>query len=121
MSNKPIETFRSGTVKATVWANKSDDNQVFHTITIVRAYKDGDEWKETNSYLTQHLMDLSLVAGETFKFLRMELRERNREQAQNDNSPEHQSNPHEADLLREEEGNSFAGREARKRGSAKSR
>jgi hypothetical protein len=122
MSNKPIETFRSGTVKATVWANTGDDNQVFHTTTIARAYKDGNgEWKETNSYLAQHLADLELVAGEAFKFLRMGLRATNRDPFQNDNQPETQLPPQQTELVQEENGKTFVGKEAQKRGSAKTR
>ena len=43
-TNKPIETIRHGSIKAAIWANKSDkaENGEFYTVTFARVYRDGD-------------------------------------------------------------------------------
>lgn len=42
--NQPAAKFRLGYVTATVW--KNDD---FYNVEVSKAYKDGDEWKDTSS------------------------------------------------------------------------
>lgn len=122
MNNKPVETFRSGSVKATIWSNTGDDNQVFYTATIARSYKDGNgEWKETQTYLAQHLADLQLVSGEAFKFIRMGLRPVLREQTSAENPSESQSSPQPNEPSADIADKTFAGKESQRRGSAKSR
>lgn len=55
--NKPEHTINVGLVQITIWNNKTDKGS-FKTITINRSYKDGDDWKTTNSLKAN---DLSLV------------------------------------------------------------
>ena len=42
-----------------------------HSIRIDRSYKDGDEWKHTNSFNVEDLPKVAFVADEAYKFLRM--------------------------------------------------
>lgn len=42
--SKPVKKFRVGNVNVAVW--KNDD---FHSVTIQKSYKDGEEWKNTDS------------------------------------------------------------------------
>jgi hypothetical protein len=46
---KPEKTFRIGSVSASVFVNQSDEGE-FRTIALQRRYKDGDEWKSSNSF-----------------------------------------------------------------------
>jgi hypothetical protein len=46
---QPEKTFRLGSAHASVFLNDSDEGQ-FRTITVQRRYKDGDNWKSSNSY-----------------------------------------------------------------------
>jgi len=41
--NQPAAKFRLGYVTATVW--KNDD---FYNVVLVRSYKDGEDWKDTD-------------------------------------------------------------------------
>lgn len=69
---KPAFTVRAGAVKATVWANEVESNgQKFtvHNTDIVRTYKDGEQWKETNQYRKNDLPKVALVAQKCFEFL----------------------------------------------------
>ena len=55
---KPAHEIRLGRVKATIWANETD-NGTRHNVSVSRLYKDGDEWKQTTSFGRD---DLPLVA-----------------------------------------------------------
>ena len=57
-ANKPAHEIRLGAIKATIWANPTD-NGIRHSVTVARLYKDGDEWKRTDSFGRD---DLPLVA-----------------------------------------------------------
>ena len=46
---QPSAKFRMGRIAATVWENQSDKGSWFST-TILRSYKDGDDWKATSSF-----------------------------------------------------------------------
>ncbi len=47
--NSPAHEIRLGTVKATIWENESPTGKR-HNVTVARIYKDGDEWKRTESF-----------------------------------------------------------------------
>lgn len=55
---KPVHEIRLGRIKATLWANETD-NGTRHNVVVSRIYKDGDEWKQTSSFGRD---DLPLVA-----------------------------------------------------------
>ena len=55
---KPAHEIRLGRVKATIWANETD-NGTRHNVSVARLYKDGEEWKQTTSFGRD---DLPLVA-----------------------------------------------------------
>jgi len=55
---KPAHEIRLGRVKATIWANETD-NGTRHNVSVSRLFKDGDEWKQTTSFGRD---DLPLVA-----------------------------------------------------------
>ncbi len=55
---KPAHEIRLGRVKATIWANETE-NGTRHNVTVSRIYKDGDDWKQTTSFGRD---DLPLVA-----------------------------------------------------------
>lgn len=47
---KPAATFRSGSVKATVWMNAGDKGP-FYTYDLARSYKDAQgQWKNSRSF-----------------------------------------------------------------------
>ena len=58
MSNqRPVHEIRLGRIKAAVWENQSQ-NGARHNVTIRRIYKDGDNWKQSDSFGRE---DLPLV------------------------------------------------------------
>lgn len=49
MAQAPVYKVRLGRITASVWANEGSKGR-FHNVTLVRSYKDGDEWKESTSF-----------------------------------------------------------------------
>ena len=60
-SPKPISEVRIGRVKAAIWPNETE-GRTRHNVTFSRLYKDGDEWKSTQSFSRNDLMVLAKVA-----------------------------------------------------------
>jgi hypothetical protein len=46
---KPIHEIRIGAVKAAIWEN-THDNVTRHNVTVCRLYKDGENWKPSESF-----------------------------------------------------------------------
>lgn len=55
---KPAHEIRLGRIKATIWANDTA-NGTRHNVSVSRIYKDGDDWKQSDSFGRD---DLLLVA-----------------------------------------------------------
>ena len=60
-NQKPVDEIRIGRVKATIWKNGTDE-QLRHNVTFSRLYKDGDQWKSTQSFGRNDLLVLAKVA-----------------------------------------------------------
>ncbi len=58
-SNRPLFEVRLGAIRVSVWRNQSDNGDWFNTV-ITRRYRDGEDWKETNTF--NGLADLALVS-----------------------------------------------------------
>jgi hypothetical protein len=46
---QPAHEIRMGAIKATIWENQTAAG-TRHNVTVSRIYKDGDEWKQTESF-----------------------------------------------------------------------
>ena len=60
---KPISEVRIGRVKAAIWPNGTE-GRTRHNVTFSRLYKDGDEWKNTQSFSRNDLLVLAKVADQ---------------------------------------------------------
>lgn len=47
---RPAHEIRLGAIKATIWKNETSNGALRHNVTVSRIYKDGDEWKQTESF-----------------------------------------------------------------------
>ena len=52
MTDKPVQKFRVGAVTVAVWKNKD-----FHSATLQKSYKDGEEWANTDSLSSGDLLN----------------------------------------------------------------
>ena len=48
-TQKPVHEVRLGKIKAAIWANESERGTRYN-VTVSRIYKDGDEWKSSESF-----------------------------------------------------------------------
>ena len=72
--NKPEKKFSCGSIAASIWANTkvvTGETVKFYSVTINKAYKEGDEWKHTNSLNIEDLPKVALVATEAYKYVRL--------------------------------------------------
>ena len=60
---KPISEVRIGRVKAAIWPNETE-GRTRHNVTFSRLYKDGDEWKSTQSFSRNDLLLLAKVVDQ---------------------------------------------------------
>lgn len=60
-NNKPAHEIRLGVVKATIWANDSKHGVRFG-VTLQRLYKDGEEWRTSDSFGRDELPLVAKVA-----------------------------------------------------------
>ena len=56
---RPAHEIRMGRIKAVIWGNETENGNVRHNVQVRRIYKDGDEWKQSDSFGRD---DLPLVA-----------------------------------------------------------
>jgi hypothetical protein len=55
---KPAHKIRSGSITITIWKNEGDKS-AWYSVRPSRRYKDGDEWKEADTYGPEDLMTLA--------------------------------------------------------------
>ena len=63
-NSKPVAELRIGAVKATVWENDVG-GITRHNVTFSRIYRDGDQWKTTQSFGFNDLLVLAKLAEQT--------------------------------------------------------
>jgi hypothetical protein len=72
--SKPEKKFKCGPISASIWSeSKTVDGEMvkFHSINITKAYKEGDNWKNTNNFNAEDLPKVALVANEAYKYIRL--------------------------------------------------
>jgi len=66
--DKPVHEVRIGSIKAAIWKNDTDAG-VRYNVTFARLYKDGDEWRSTDSFGRDDLLLLGKVADLTHSWI----------------------------------------------------
>ena len=57
---QPAHEIRMGAIRATIWENETT-NGIRFNVTVSRLYKDGEEWKQTDSFGRDDLQLLAKV------------------------------------------------------------
>ena len=73
--SKPEKKFKCGPISASIWAEGKTVNEEvvkFYSISITKAYKDGDNWKNTTKFSAEDLPKVALVANEAYKYIRLQ-------------------------------------------------
>lgn len=68
MKQKPIHEVHLGSIKAAIWANETE-NAVRQNVTVSRIYRDGEEWKSTDSFGRDDLLLLAKVADQAHSWI----------------------------------------------------
>ena len=72
--NRPVKTWKCGTVKAALWTNQQTTEKElleFHSVTFERLYKVENEWKSSSSFGPEDLLKLATLATEIYKDLKL--------------------------------------------------
>lgn len=65
-NNKPFQTIRDGSLKATIWRNESEKGP-FYSVNFIRTYKiDGGDYKENDSFSGSELLQLGHLATKAY-------------------------------------------------------
>ena len=67
-NRKPVHEIRMGRIKAAIWQNETD-GVIRYNVTFGRLYKDGESWKQTESFDRDDLPVLSKVADQAHTFI----------------------------------------------------
>jgi hypothetical protein len=62
-AKQPVHKFRGGGIELSIWENQGDKG-LFYSVTHRRSYKQGDEWKESDSYGEDDLLRLGKLIDE---------------------------------------------------------
>jgi len=67
-TQRPIHEIRLGAIKATVWRNETA-NGIRHNVTVNRLYRDGDQWKNADTFGRDDLLLLAKVADQAHTWI----------------------------------------------------
>src|ERR1035437_2491167 len=67
-TNKPAHEIRINGIRATIWKNETEKGPRYNT-TFERSYKDGEEWKTSDSYGREDLLLLAYMARKAFPWI----------------------------------------------------
>ena len=63
---RPVHEIRFGNIKAAVWENQNA-NGSWHSVSLSRSYKDGEEWRNVDSFGKDDLLVVAKVHGQFMK------------------------------------------------------
>jgi hypothetical protein len=72
-ANKPAHTIRLGAIKAAIWENTIGENTRY-SVSLCRLYKDGEQWKITESFGRDDLLLVAKVADQAHTWICDQLR-----------------------------------------------
>lgn len=67
-AERPVHEIRLGRIKAAIWANEAQAG-VRHSVTFVRLWKDGEEWKTSTSFGRDDLPLIAKVADQAHTWI----------------------------------------------------
>jgi len=68
---KPVHEIRLGAIKAAIWANDTQAG-IRHNVTLTRLYKDGEEWRSSDSFGRDDLPVVAKVADMAHTWIHQE-------------------------------------------------
>lgn len=68
-SAKPIHEIRLGAIRASIWKNVSREQRTFFSVTVGRLYKDGAQWRDSQSFNRDDLPLVSKAADLAYAWI----------------------------------------------------
>jgi hypothetical protein len=71
-TSKPVQTYRLHGVSVSIFANPTKSNgedSVFYKVSLQRTFKDGDEFRTTNSFSRDDLPIVELLARRAWEYI----------------------------------------------------
>jgi hypothetical protein len=68
VSTKPVHKIRHGAVSASIWRRDTDKGPM-HNVTFQRAYRAGEDWKNTSSFGRKDLLVVGLIAARAYEWI----------------------------------------------------
>ncbi|MBI4660918.1 MAG: hypothetical protein HY735_18955 [Verrucomicrobia bacterium] len=65
---KPVHEIRLGAIKAALWENEVGDSTKYN-VTFSKNYKDGEQWKSTQSFGREDLLLLAKIADRAHSWI----------------------------------------------------
>ena len=65
---KPVHKIRSGAIEVAVWGQENDKGP-WYSVTMSRSYKQGDEWKQADSYGVDDLLLLAKLLDQAHTWI----------------------------------------------------
>jgi hypothetical protein len=72
---KPAKTIRLGAVEASIWKNEGTNGRPNFSVTFRRSFKDGETWRDSDTYWSTHLPLLAKAADLAHTAILTELRD----------------------------------------------
>lgn len=66
---KPIQKFSVGGIQIAIWENEAKEGRTFNSVTMQKRYKDGEEWKTSNSLNASDLPKAVLALNKAYEFI----------------------------------------------------
>ncbi len=83
--NRPVHEIRLGRIKAVIWANDTSEG-TRNIVQIRRLYKDGDEWKQSDSFGRDDLPLVAKVADQVHTWIFQQDQDQTRDKGKDDDN-----------------------------------
>ena len=67
-NEKPVHKIRVGVIEVNIWRRQGENGE-FYSVTSTRSYKDGDQWKQADSYGTDDCLLLSKLLDQAHTWM----------------------------------------------------
>ena len=67
-AHKPAHKIRSGAIEIAIWRNESEKGP-WYSVTMSRSYKQGEDWKQADSYGTDDLLLLAKLLDQAHSWI----------------------------------------------------
>jgi len=66
-NQSPVATIRDGRLSASIWAQVTQDQSLFYTVTFERLYEKDGELKNSNSFSGAELLRIAVLAQDAYQ------------------------------------------------------